>query len=63
MLVNTSDAAINNSLITTIDNFVLRSFPNADIKVGPLGAGGGGVPIEIELLETIPMSFQRFLNL
>ena len=54
MLVNTSDAAINNSLITTIDNFVLRSFPNADIKVGPLGAGGGGVPIEIRIIGDNP---------
>jgi multidrug efflux pump subunit AcrB len=54
ILVNTSDASLNNSLITTIDNFVLRNFPNADIKVGPLGAGGGGVPIEIRIIGDEP---------
>ena len=54
MLVNTSGAAINNSLITTVYNFVLRSFPNTDNKVGSLGAGGGGVPIEIQIVGDNP---------
>ena len=27
----------------------LNNFPNADIKVGALGAGGGGTPIEIKV--------------
>ncbi len=54
MLVNTSSAFLNNSLISTIDEFVLDNFPNADIKVGPLGAGGGGVPIEIRIIGDDP---------
>lgn len=54
MLVNTSSAELNNTLISTIDDFVLRNFPNADIKVGPLGAGGGGIPIEIRVIGDDP---------
>jgi len=49
ILVNTSDAAINQTLINKLDAFSLNSFPDADIKVGPLGAGGGGTPIEIKV--------------
>ena len=54
LLVNTSSAELNNTLISTIDDFVLRNFPNADIKVGPLGAGGGGIPIEIRVIGDDP---------
>jgi multidrug efflux pump subunit AcrB len=46
-LVNTSAAAFNNAVVTKIDAYCFENFPEADIKVGPLGAGGGGVPIEI----------------
>lgn len=49
MLVNTSSASLNNAMIAEIDRYTLQNFPNADIKVGPLGAGGGGVPIEIKV--------------
>ena len=49
MLVNTSSAAFNNLMIKKLDNYCFNNFPNADIKVGPLGAGGGGVPIEIQV--------------
>ena len=49
LLVNTSEAAFNNQAIEIIDAFCFNSFPSADIKVGPLGAGGGGVPIEIKV--------------
>ncbi|MEM9338054.1 MAG: efflux RND transporter permease subunit [Bacteroidota bacterium] len=49
LLVNTSAAAFNNRAIDIIDAFCFNSFPSADIKVGPLGAGGGGVPIEIKV--------------
>ncbi|RNC85871.1 MAG: efflux RND transporter permease subunit [Balneola sp.] len=54
ILVNTSEASYNNALISTIDEFVIQNFPNADIKVGPLGAGGGGVPIEIRIIGENP---------
>lgn len=49
ILVNTSDATVNQFMINKLDAFSLKSFPDADIKVGPLGAGGGGTPIEIKV--------------
>ncbi len=49
ILVNTSSFEMNNELITRLDEYCFSKFPNADIKVGPLGAGGGGVPIEIKV--------------
>ena len=49
ILVNTSHAMYNAQMIKTIDAFCFNKFPDADIKVGPLGAGGGGTPIEIKV--------------
>lgn len=49
ILVNTSSFEMNNKLITRLDDYCFSKFPNADIKVGPLGAGGGGTPIEIKV--------------
>jgi len=49
ILVNTSDASFNNDAIAIIDDFCFNTFPGADIKVGPLGAGGGGIPIEVKV--------------
>ncbi len=49
MLVNTSSASFNNQMINQLDLYCFKNFPNADIKVGPLGAGGGGTPIEIKI--------------
>ncbi|MGB5820774.1 MAG: efflux RND transporter permease subunit [Saonia sp.] len=49
ILVNTSDAILNQDIINRLDAFSLTHFPDADIKVGPLGAGGGGTPIEIKV--------------
>lgn len=49
ILVNTSAAEFNNAMINRLDAFCFIAFPDADIKVGPLGAGGGGVPIEIKV--------------
>ncbi len=46
-LVNTSAAVFNNEVITKIDSYCFENFPEADIKVGALAAGGGGTPIEI----------------
>ncbi len=54
MLVNTSSAEFNNAMINKLDAFCFNAFPNADIKVGPLGAGGGGVPIEIKISGSDP---------
>lgn len=49
LLVNTSSAEFNNAVIEKLDAYGFNAFPGADIKVGPLGAGGGGVPIEIKV--------------
>lgn len=49
ILVNTSNAILNNQLIEALDNYCFDKFPNAAIKVGPLGAGGGGTPIEVKV--------------
>ncbi len=49
MLVNTSSSVLNNVIINQLDAYCFQNFPSADIKVGPLGAGGGGVPIEIKI--------------
>ena len=49
MLVNTSHASYNNTLINQMDNYCFANFPSADIRIGPLGAGGGGVPVEIKI--------------
>lgn len=49
ILVNTSSAVFNNAMINKLDAYSFLAFPDADIKVGPLGAGGGGVPIEIKV--------------
>ena len=49
MLVNISDAIYNNDMINRIDNFCFNNFPDGEIKVGSLGSGGGGTPIEIKV--------------
>lgn len=49
MLVNTSHSSFNNQMVSILDAYCFNTFPNAEIKVGPLGAGGGGVPIEIKV--------------
>lgn len=49
VLVNTSSFDVNQSLINQLDEFCYNNFPNADIKVGLLAAGGGGTPIEIKV--------------
>ncbi|WP_299523024.1 efflux RND transporter permease subunit [Winogradskyella sp.] len=49
ILVNTSDFIYNNDMVEKLDDYCFNNFPNADIKVGLLGSGGGGVPIEIKI--------------
>ena len=49
ILINTSNFLINNEMVRKLDSFSFASFPNADIKVGLLGSGGGGTPIEIKV--------------
>ena len=49
ILVNTSSFEANQGLINQLDDFCYNNFPNADIKIGLLAAGGGGVPIEIKV--------------
>ena len=54
VLVNTSSFEVNNAMIARLDNFTYNSFPNADIKVGLLGSGGGGTPIEVKISGSDP---------
>ncbi|WP_438426658.1 efflux RND transporter permease subunit [Aquimarina macrocephali] len=49
ILVNTSSFLVNSDMVKQIDAFCFDTFPNADIKVGFLGSGGGGTPIEIKV--------------
>ncbi len=49
LLVNTSDFTVNQDMINRLDNYCFNKFPEADIKVAFLGAGGGGTPIEIKV--------------
>ncbi len=49
ILINTSSFLVNNNMIEKLDAFSFENFPNADIKVGLLGSGGGGTPVEIEV--------------
>lgn len=59
MLVNTTSFEENQEMINRLDAYCYNSFPNADIKVGPLGAGGGGTPIEIFVLGDNPDELTR----
>jgi len=49
ILINTSDFIYNNEMVAKLDDYCYNNFPNADIKVGLLGSGGGGTPIEIKI--------------
>ena len=49
ILVNTISFNENNAMIEKLDGYCFENFPNADIKVGFLAAGGGGTPIEIKV--------------
>ncbi len=49
ILINTSSFTVNNDMIAAIDQFSFAQFPNADVKVGVLAGGGGGLPIEIKV--------------
>ncbi|WP_370425244.1 efflux RND transporter permease subunit [Tenacibaculum dicentrarchi] len=49
MVINTTHFLANASLINKLDTYCFNNFPNAQIKVGLLGAGGGGTPIEIKV--------------
>lgn len=49
ILINTSNFIFNNEVVEKLDAFCFSTFPNADIKVGLLGSGGGGTPIEIKI--------------
>jgi len=62
ILVNTSSFTINNALIKELDAYCFNNFPNADIKVSLLGAGGGGTPIEIRVSGDNPDQLNKISN-
>lgn len=49
IIINTSDFIHNNEIVKKLDTYCFNNFPNADIKVGLLGSGGGGTPIEVKI--------------
>ena len=49
ILVNTTTFEENMEMVKRLDAYAFQNFPNADIKVGLLGSGGGGTPIEIKV--------------
>ncbi|MGD1944886.1 MAG: efflux RND transporter permease subunit [Croceivirga sp.] len=49
ILVNTTTFEANAEMVKRLDAYAFQNFPNADIKVGLLGSGGGGTPIEIKV--------------
>lgn len=49
ILVNTTSFEENANMVSRLDDYTFQNFPNADIKVGFLAAGGGGTPIEIKV--------------
>ena len=59
ILVNTSDFLANEKIVTALDSYCFNNFPNADIKVGLLGSGGGGTPIEIKVSGDNPDELAR----
>jgi multidrug efflux pump subunit AcrB len=59
LLVTTSSFEHNNALIARLHEFGFESFPDADIKVGSLAAGGGGVPVEIKVSGDDPDELAR----
>ena len=54
MLINVSNAIYNNEMVEKLDLYSFNNFPNADVKVGLLGSGGGGTPIEIKISGSDP---------
>ncbi len=49
ILITTTSDKENGMVIERLDNFAMRQFPNVDIKLKRLGAGGAGQPIEIDV--------------
>ncbi|MEO0902726.1 MAG: efflux RND transporter permease subunit, partial [Bacteroidota bacterium] len=49
ILVNTTTFEENAEMVRRLDAYAFQNFPNADIKVGLLGSGGGGTPVEIKV--------------
>jgi multidrug efflux pump subunit AcrB len=54
MLVNISNPVFNSAMISRLDMYCFSNFPDAEIKVGALGSGGGGTPIEIKVSGSNP---------
>lgn len=59
ILVNTSSFLVNASMVAKLDAFSFTNFPDADIKVGLLGSGGSGTPVEIKVSGSDPDELAR----
>lgn len=50
MLINTSRYEANSTMMQRLDSFLFATYPDAEIRVGPLaGGGGGGADVEVRL--------------
>lgn len=49
ILINTTNFLVNENMVNQLDAYCFNKFPNAEIKVGLLGSGGGGTPIEVKV--------------
>ncbi len=59
ILVTTTNFVHNREIISRLHDFGFNGFPDADIKVGSLAAGGGGTPIEIKISGDDPDELAR----
>ncbi|MCG8467714.1 MAG: efflux RND transporter permease subunit [Gemmatimonadetes bacterium] len=59
LLITTSGFEFNREVIDRLYTFGFDGFPNAEITVGSLDAGGGGVPIEIKVSGDDPDELAR----
>lgn len=57
--MTTSAFEHNPEIVTRLHEFGFESFPDVDIRVGSLGSGGGGVPIEIRVSGDDPDELAR----
>jgi multidrug efflux pump subunit AcrB len=59
ILVNTSSADHNKNVVAQLDSYAADNFPQADVLVNTLNAGGTGTPIEIKIAGPEPDELVR----
>lgn len=62
MLINTSSYKENNTMVTKLDRYAYKNFPNADVKVYALPMGEPGPPIEVKVSGSDPDLLSKISN-